>query len=255
MDEARVHLVGLGLTQTESAIYLYGVSVGSPSIQDIAAATKVKRPTVYHAIGTLIEKGLVAERRIDGKLRFTMAPPTALKRLIEEQKDSLMRKSAALDELIPQIPVSTGNPKKVESGVVEYKGIDGMKSVMDIALYCKSKEWDIIAPYQNFLREYDPAYAEKYLKARKHYGITSRTLWESGMRDRALTQDELVERNPRLMPEVMRGKFDSMLILFDDKVAIFSSLEKASAVLVTSKETHEIFRAMFDGLWSVSTPY
>jgi hypothetical protein len=57
------------------------------------------------------------------------------------------------------------------------------------------------------------------------------------------------------MPEVMRGKFDSMLILFDDKVAVFSSLEKASAVLVTSKETHEIFRAMFDGLWSVSTPY
>ena len=95
----------------------------------------------------------------------------------------------------------------------------------------------------------DRDYAEKYLRSRKHYGIRSRTLWESGMRGRPLTREEVDERNPRVMPESMQGKFTSMMILFDDKIAAFSSLEERSALLVTSAGLHGMFKAMFDGIW------
>jgi hypothetical protein len=127
---------------------------------------------------------------------------------------------------------------------------------MDIAFYCKSKKWDIIAPYQNFLREYDRDYADRYLRARKHYGITSRTLWEDGMRtSRKITDEERQERNPRLMPWVMHGKFKSMMFLFDDKIAIFSSFDKPSAILITSQELNGMFEALFEGLWDASEAY
>ena len=132
-----------------------------------------------------------------------------------------------------------------------------MKMVMDMAFYCRSKKWDVIAPYKNFLREYDPEYAKRYLEARKRYGITSRALWEPQFTksSRELTAEEQRDRSPRFMPVEMRGRFKSMIFIFDDKVAIFSSYEKLSAVLITSKEMNEMFQAMFDSLWEVSERY
>ncbi|MBI2030539.1 hypothetical protein HYT05_02870 [Candidatus Kaiserbacteria bacterium] len=72
---------------------------------------------------------------------------------------------------------------------------------------------------------------------------------------RKLTAEEIKERNPRLMPAVMHGTFRSMMILFDDKVAIFSSYEKLSAILITSQELHAMFLAMYEGLWGCSEKY
>ena len=57
------------------------------------------------------------------------------------------------------------------------------------------------------------------------------------------------------MPWVMHGKFKSMMILFDDKIAIFSSYEKLSTIFITSKEMHTMFQAMFEGLWEFSEQY
>jgi hypothetical protein len=181
--------------------------------------------------------------------------PDTIRGLVEEQRQELEARSKKLEELIPLL-VSQIKPDGDGASVVQYSGIDGMKLVMDIAFYCKSKKWDIIAPYQNFLREYDRDYADRYLRARKHYGITSRTLWEDGMRtSRKITDEERQERNPRLMPWVMHGKFKSMMFLFDDKIAIFSSFDKPSAILITSQELNGMFEALFEGLWDASEAY
>ncbi len=255
MSETEDALIGLGLTRTEAKIYLAGLASDALTVQEIGHKTKIKRPTIYHAIGTLTEKGLVSERKKGGKIRYSMCPPDTIRGLVEEQRQELEARSKKLEELIPLL-VSQIKPDGDGASVVQYSGIDGMKLVMDIAFYCKSKKWDIIAPYQNFLREYDREYADRYLRARKHYGITSRTLWEDGMRtSRTLTDEERHERNPRLMPWVMHGKFKSMMFLFDDKIAIFSSFDKPSAILITSQELNGMFEALFEGLWDASEAY
>jgi hypothetical protein len=45
------------------------------------------------------------------------------------------------------------------------------------------------------------------------------------------------------------------MIIFDDKVAIISSLSGLSAILITSQELSGFFRTIFEGLWSVSDEY
>jgi DNA-binding MarR family transcriptional regulator len=249
-------LVNIGLTLTEAKIYLAGLNHDTVTIADLGRQTKIKRPTIYHAISTLLEKGLVSEKKHAGKSVFSMCEPENIRSLIEQQKESIEKQSIQLEILIPLLLKQKKSNKNDGVRVVQYDGIDGMKTVMDIAFYCKSRHWDIIAPFKNFLREHDKDYAERYLNARKHHGITSRTLWEEGMRDgKKLTKDEVRERNPRLMPWVMHGKFQSMMILFDDKIAIFSSYEKLSAILITSKDLHTMFLAIFDGLWEFSEQY
>ena len=256
MSESEDALMDIGLTRTEARIYLTGLSAGALTIQEIGHKTKIKRPTIYHSIGTLSEKGLVSQKRRGSKTYYSMCPPETVRGLLEEQRAALEKRAQKLDTLIPLLTEQAKHDNADGASVVQHSGIEGMKLVMDIAFYCKSKKWDIIAPYKNFLREYDREYAQRYLNARKHYGITSRTLWEDGMRtDRKLTDEERRERNPRLMPWVMHGKFKSMIFIFDDKVAIFSSFQTPSAILITSKELNSMFQAMFDGLWDASEGY
>ena len=256
MNETEQLLINIGLTSTEARIYLAGLASEPLTIPELVRKTKIKRPTIYHAIGTLIEKGLVAERKTGKHSNFSMSDPENIRALIEIQKETIEERARKLNDLIPLLAQQKNSEKKEVVSAIQYTGIEGMKMVMDLAFSCKSAHWDVIAPYKNFLREYDKDYAQRYLSARKYYGITSRTLWEEGMRDgHQLTREEIQERNPRLMPQVMHGKFKSMMILFDDKIAIFSSYDKLSAILITSKDLYTMFQAMFDGLWESSKQY
>lgn len=248
-------LAELGLTPTEAKIYLAGLSSDSMTIKEIGFKTKVKRPTIYHSLGTLQEKGLVFEKKDGSKSRFAMSSPEQVRTLIERKRELVERQASSLDGLIALLKAEQKAKGSEGVEVVQYTGTEGMKMVLDVAFYCKSKKWDIIAPIQNFLREYDKEYAERYKNARKYHDITARTLWEFTSGTRELSPDEIEARNPRYMPAVMQGRFKSMMILFDNKVAIFSSYENLSAVLITSKDVHSLFQAMFDGLWEVSEGY
>ena len=243
-----------GLTSTEARLYAAGLRLSPCTIPELAKETQIKRPTIYHAINTLSEKGLVNEKKNGTKTVFIMTNPEHINSLVETRRVHLDAQMKQLEILIPLLTASQQNLKRAFN-VTHQHGVKGMKMVMDSAFRSKGRHWDIIAPYQNFLRSLGPEYSEQYLRTRKVRNITSRTLWENGFKGRKLTEEEQIERNPRYMPKTLQGKFTSMLILFDDKIAIFSSDEDLSAILIESKEIHAMFQAMFECLWEYSEPY
>lgn len=255
MKEIVSTLTDIGLTSTEASIYVSGLDAEYIGVQQIAERTGIKRPTIYHALNTLIEKGLIAEKKISGKVSFAMCPPAQIKSYIKLQKEKLAKQEEKLQEILPLLEKRTKLRDKNTSSIVEYKGIEGVKTVLDIAFYSKSHHWDIIAPVNNFLRSHDKEYAKYYLNARSYHRITSRSLWEKKPGARKLSPQEIKERNPRFMPESMQGKFTSMIILFDDKAAIISPLEDKSALLITSKEIQGMLSAMFEAIWNISEKY
>lgn len=255
MPSLLASLVAMGLTETEAKIYVAGLSSESITLQELARQTKIKRPTVYHALQRLTEKGLVAERKTSNKSSFTMSPPETMFALLERQREVFDEQMKALNVVLSLLQHKRGAAKGENISIVHYQGKQEMKMVMDIAFYCKSKRWDVIAPFHNFVRDSDPEYAQKYMRARKAHGITSRVLWERVPGARKQSPQEVRERNPRYMPASMHGKFQSMIMLFDDKIAIFSSFKTQSAILITSKELHAMFLAMYEAIWEVSEPY
>ena len=255
MPEARSTLTSLGLTSTEADLYMAGVRYPSVSVSDLARETAIKRPTIYHALSTLKTKGLVAEHAALGKSKFVMSPPKQLKKLLAIQQQKIDQHEASLQKIIP---VLTSQIATKDSGVTtaQYDGIEGIKTTVDMALYCRNRKWDVIAPVVNFFSEFDAEYARYYLDTRKKRQIISRTLWETKKNPGGrLTPEDIRRRQPRIMPQSMQGKFKSVLILFDDKVAIISSLEKLSSIVISSQEVHDLFAAMFDGIWEISTEY
>ncbi len=57
MPDANSLLASLGLTKTEAAIYRVGLSRSPASATELSRRTGIKRPTVYHALETLMQKG------------------------------------------------------------------------------------------------------------------------------------------------------------------------------------------------------
>ncbi len=259
-DELIQKLTILGLSETEAKLYQIGLGHGnSVGVIELQKQTSLKRPTIYHALDTLMAKGLVAKVAAQNRQLYSFTPPSQLQRLAQSQVLESQRKYKLAIELEPLL-----NNLQIEAGstvVSHYEGIEGIKAVVDIALYCKSATWDILAPRKNFFSEFDDRYSKYYLSTRKRHGITTRSLWErtdgeiGAFPSRPLSTEEQKKRNPRYLPQVMHGRFSSSMIIFDDKVAILSSLKDCAAILITSQEISDFFRTIFEGLWSVSDPY
>ena len=252
MQDANALLAELGLTKTEIAVYRAGLLLSPASATELARKTGIKRPTVYHALETLMLKGLAAKKGSGARLAFSMSEPARLKSLVDRQIDALERRKTSIDELVPFL-TKHASPANVD--VAHYEGLAGVKAVIEEALYCRSKRWEIVAPKENFFSQFDKAYAKYFLETRDRRGIVARSLWEKGLPRHVLSERELKQRNPRWLPDAMKGAFRSLIILFDDKVAIVSSYDALSAILIRSEEINATFKAMFDALWTGAEPY
>ena len=254
MDNIKNILQNIGLSKTESEIYLAGLSYETIGVKELQKITNIKRTTIYASLNSLIQKGLVAKKEIGERMVFEMSRPENFKRLIEKQISDLKDKQKDFEEIIPVLNKQK-NPNAPLVKVSHFEGIEGIKLVVDEALYCKKKEWDIIAPRKNFFSDFDKKYANYFLESRKQRGIIARSLWEYDPQRRMLSEEEIEQRNPAILPKIMHGKFKDVIIIFDDKVAIISSIKELSAIIIQSQEIHDMFKTMFEGLWLGSKDY
>lgn len=243
-----------GLTDNEARIYLYALEKSSFSPRSIALEKRIPRPTVYHVLQSLIEKGLMIKAATSSGVAFTATKPAQLSILLQAEQDRIQTRSERLKELLPVLQERRQRTPMTEE-TIRYEGLSGIKLLFEEALYCKERAWDIIAPSQNVLRQVEKRYAESIYEAQRQRGIRLRTLWEHKVHATPHTPEEIRRRNIRLMPGVMTGRFSCLIILFDDACAIFSPLERSSATLLRSTEIHSTFQAVFDGLWELSMPY
>lgn len=258
MELASALVRDLGLTENEARVYLEGLGAPAARVRDLVRRTGIKRPTVYHALETLVAKGIASKRTDGALLLFAMAPPERIGTLIARDADALARREAAFKALLPQLRRKGASSRPAGMEVSQYEGVAGVKTLVDEALYCRGRHWDIIAPRRNFFTDFDKGYARYFMETRKKRGIAARSLWErseTAVRSRVLSPEDLRQRQPRYLPKIMHGKFPAVVILFDDKIAMISSAKEPSGALIRSEEMHATMAALFEGLWSVSEPY
>lgn len=248
MDIMQKTLKDFGLTETEITIYLAGLRSTALGVRDLERETKLKRPTIYHALNTLAAKGLTANKGTHGRLLFTMTRPEHLERVLNKKIERLQDQKDALAHLIPLLP-PLGSVTADSTRVEQYDGIEGVKTVIDDALYCRSRHWDILAPKKNFLSDSPEEYIEYFKKKRDNHQITTRALWEKSPAWRRLSLEERKIRQPRFLPERFSGRFHSLMIIYDESVTLISSYTQATAVRITSRELKETMTTLFEALW------
>ncbi len=248
----------LGLSNSEIAVYLAMVQ-GTRSAQEIVKATRLKRPTVYYALGCLEKRGLVGKPNTEGEKRFTLESLSRLKTIAEEKVSETKKLARDIDDLIPSFEIKELSDKK--PAVSFFEGIEAVKNVLMESLYCKDKHINNIFPDSNFFWQLDNReFVEHYVEERARRNITTRNLWEKGIDESAFDKSFFKKfpttfRESRILLKIMQGKFSTSICLYDDKTLYVSSIKNCHAVLIKSKEHHDTMQVLFDGLWSVSKSY
>ena len=257
MNEPRTQLQSLGLSESEVTVYLAMVS-GVRAARDLVKATRLKRPTVYYALGCLEKRGLIRRPGIDGigasERGFTVEPLGRLAVMAEERALEAAQLKERVAALIPSLAAEAA-PEGARPAVSFYEGAEAVKHVIMDMLYCKGKQINSVAPKENFFWQIGRGFVELFVEERKRRGIKTKNLWEAPIDKGVLKRYYEGLSHVRILPETMKGKFKSTVFLYDDKTLYVSSLKDSSCVLIASKEHHDTMQAWFDGLWGASVQH
>lgn len=122
-------LAALGLTKSESEMYLTLLQYGPGTVSHISRESTLHRPAIYAALPLLREKGLINERRVGKLIHYAAEPPNRLRVLADIVHEEL-------DDLIPKL--TTIQNKKTPL-VRRLDGKDGIHAVYEDILSTLNK--------------------------------------------------------------------------------------------------------------------
>jgi len=234
-------LAEAGLSLSERHVYLAGNQTGMTSAE-LITRLKMPRPTLMAALKTLRDVGLCQTRRRDGRsLYYAMQPPRALKPYLAERARSI---DVVLDQLDS---VDLAAPTNI--GVTEVSGQAGVIDLLELALRCKSRHWQIIAPKDNAIAHLPKDYIAYFKKTRSERQIVSESLWEARVAGKKVSLNDVLMRKPRYVPTDIGKQIPSVMLAFDDSLLVIEGTTQPSAVLLQSPAIVETFQLIFAMAW------
>jgi sugar-specific transcriptional regulator TrmB len=116
----------LGLTKTESSLYVTLLKIGESTAIQLAKESNIHRRTIYDNLTILIKKGFVSYK-IKNKIRyFEPVNPTILQGLLNEKKNTL-------DDVLPTL-IKLFQNKQTTPQITIIEGTNGAKSIVEEAI-------------------------------------------------------------------------------------------------------------------------
>lgn len=242
-------LAELGLSPSEIKVYL-SMHSGIVRVKDLMKSTSLVRPTVYYAISGLEQRGLVSRITIDDENQWRVEPASRLKSIVSKELEKMTELQSNVDDLAQHMTLTAANSE--QPTVSYYEGADAVINIAMESLYCKSKNILSIAPQKNFFHDIDHDLIIRFVEERNKRKIVSRHLWEKPV-DPKIMKKHYQKAVVRYLPEVMHGKFETAIFIYDDKTLYVASHKNSYGILVTSQEHANTMSALFEGLWIGST--
>lgn len=123
--EIKSKLESLGLTSTESKLYLTLLQIGESTAVQLAKQTSIHRRTIYDNLAILIKKGLVSYKLKNNVKYFEAINPKAFQGFLEEKNNTLL-------EILPQL-ISLFEYKRKSPQITIIEGVQGAKSIIEEA--------------------------------------------------------------------------------------------------------------------------
>lgn len=247
-------LSAFGLTVTEIAVYLRALERDNWSAGDLSHETRLKRPTVYHALETLEKKGLIFFVGHKRAGRFKAESPDQLTMLLNREKSRLSNLEKKLIKALPFFPTNEGITS-VASEVTYYRGFEGLKNLIEKVYTGKNKTlFSIMPSFRIVEKNIDEDYMYHYLNERAKRGVTTKSIWQDLPTNKEFLKHKTFLRSVRLAPASMRGKSSAMIDIFDQYVVMTVPLPELFGVMIKSFEYSEFMKAVWQTVWEISEP-
>ena len=124
-------LESIGLSKTESKIYISLLEKGEQKTSEIINSTKINSGRIYEILSHLQAKGFISKIIKNGIKYFSASPPTILKDFIKDKEEKLEKQKLEINELVPKL-MTKYSTNKSETQIEVFTGKNGMKSAYEI---------------------------------------------------------------------------------------------------------------------------
>jgi len=235
-------LRSIGLTQTETRIYLRLLHLGTTTAGKIVEETGIYRKNCYDALNKLIEKGLVTYV-IEKKIKyFQPKDPENLLRYLDEKKNRISEQQRELLHELPELKRSfQSTTPEIESEI--YRGNEGIKTILNECLNYKEVLFiGATGDVENRLPYFWPQYNKKRetLKCRWKLLLVHEAI------NKPITRSKFYEY--KILPKMLSGL--NVIYIYGDYVANVLWLEKPVAFVIRHKVLAVNYRKYFNYLWA-----
>jgi sugar-specific transcriptional regulator TrmB len=245
-------LKNLGLSKTQTILYLSSLEHGVLSVLELSKITKINRQQIYDDAAKLIEIGLYETTRKQGK-RYIAAEPSKLLRIAEERIVRLQDTLSELHGIIPALEELV-KPTKNKVKVKYYEGLEKIKAAYETELDAatNTEVLSLAGSIDNIFDFFPERYWEKWNKKFALSKSSTRMLVHNS--DRAKNhslQDKKYKRETRYLHNFpLKVNID----IFNNSVLIVSFSDKI-ALWIDSEVLSQSYRIMFNTLWSQAKSY
>lgn len=230
----------VGLKEKESKIYISILELGEANIAQISLESEINRSTVYLALKTLKEKGLIHAVKKNRTLFYAEDPRKML--------DDLERKKIVLEKAMPNLLASFAFiDKKPE--IKYFEGEKGIKEVFEDIL--KTPNQEMLSWYSNKYKEFfdEKFFFDYFIPERKRKKIWLRTIYpeDASMRELAVSNTEQLRQSRFVAAE--KFELESEICLYEkNKIGIISYRDKFG-VIISSQSTFNTLKSIFEVMW------
>ncbi|MDP2665261.1 MAG: helix-turn-helix domain-containing protein [bacterium] len=246
MGQLSHKLEKLGLSEKEASVYLAILEVAfGLSIASIAKKTGIKRSTVYLALETLKQRGLVSISRNRNRHVYIAEDPRVFEEKIKEQ-------GAYLQEVLPEL-LSVTNVLARKPQIRFFEGVEGIKEVYRDTLKQPDSSEILAWATDSIDEKFDSSWlTEKYVPSRVAVKIHSRVLAPNTPLLKDLAGDNVAAlRNLRFLPSD-EAPFSVEINLYGKRKMALISFSEQFGIIIESVAIFETFKAIFENAWRSS---
>lgn len=249
-------LQSFGLSESETAVYLALLELGTQPASVVARKAGLKRGHTYNVLAGLSQKGVVQEFERRGVRTFTCTRPANLLSLLERRADDLENTKRQLLQSLP-ILESIINPLAAQPKVRFYQGIDGIKQIYEDTLRFPNQDLYAIGDFDHYFpRENSPElndwmwrYCDRRAKANIRYlGIVNK----SSTTDIAFRKRKGQKRVFKMLQNV---DLPVEVNIYGNRVAIISSSKDMVGLIVEDGPTADTLRNFHRAVWAMLPDY
>ena len=235
--EINKQLESLGLTITETKIYLSLLKIGESTVVRLSKDIEIHRRTIYDNLNILLKKGLVNYIIKNGVKYFEANNPKTLKIFLEE-------KNKTLSDILPTLNSYYQNKQKPLL-INVYSGIQGVKAIIEEAVQTKQTLYWVGGGLY-FFDSID--FSRKFIEEKLSKADIKMIQVETPNIKEKLKIFK--KTNVKLLPEKHSSNIG--YIIYGDTVAIGLIQEKEMTMIkVTNKEFSKGYKNYFDILWDI----
>ncbi len=232
-------LEDLGLSNIESKVYLSLIEIGLSTASKIAEKSGIHRRTVYDALETLIEKGLVSFVVESNRKYYQAEDPKRFLDILEDKKSNF-------EKILPELLEKKGSNKDNQE-VTVFRGKKGLKNAMELMFISKET-----------IHSFGSSGKFKEIMGEIYYDQWMDKLIKSQIKLHILISEKLKGEN---FPNNIKTKFikepfvlPSSITIWEDKTLILIFAPQIISILIKSKEAAESYLKYFDLLWKLAKP-